>query len=227
MIKPIQLLILLITLSSCATLKDQAKSGELLGKCKYSLDNIAVENIAFDKLIQLAAMAKEIDFKNPGSEVLPLLNEIRKMNFDVDFSELDIKATIGIENPNPLPVVLDSIAFDAFLDGNEVVHVTSAGSNVNVPANGKGQVDAIMTMPTTYKLKKLLAAESINLKGKAWLKIELIKGFPVTVPFKFDVDRKIPREEIQTLIDAQKEKIVEALVKKLLKGNALDFLKKL
>ena len=211
---------------SCASLDDQIKSRELLGKCKYELKRVDVENLDFDKMIDVANSAKQIDFKNPDKDVvLPLLKDIKDLNFDVNFSTLDFATTIGVTNPNAHPVILDSLVFDAFMDQTKVTNVIHDGV-LNIPANSEGELNLIFAMPTDYKLKNLLEAENVNLRGKIWLKIELIKGLPITIPFPFDVKQKIPREQIQAMIDDQKKKVVEKVVKELAGDKVNDILKK-
>lgn len=220
-----KLCVLLIFLTACSTLKDQAKSRQLLEKCEFSFERIAVEEIEFDQLVKIVDLAKEVDYKNPGKEVFPLLNEIRKLNFDLNFSTLDIKTTIGVTNPNMHEVILDSIVFDAFLDDTRVANVIHDGTLIIEP-NSKGELDAIVSIPTKFKLKKVLNAQEFNLKGKVWLRIELIKGWPVTVPLRFDITRPLPKEQIKELIDDQKKKVALRLAKEILEGKAKNFLDK-
>lgn len=219
-------LISLVFLAACASLKDQAKSRELLSKCEYSLERIAIEQIEFDDLVKIAGLAKEVNFKNPGKEVIPLLNEVRKLNFDINFKTLDLTTTVGVTNPNAHKVVVDSIALDGFLDGIRVANVIHDGKAVEVPANTKGEIDLILALPTSYKLDKVLKAEELNLQGKVWLKIELIQGLPITIPFKFNVTKEVPREEIQKLIDEQKNKVLKKVLKELVGGGLNDLLDK-
>jgi len=223
--RSLYLILFILILSGCASLKDQAKSRELLAKCKYSLDRVDVENIDFDQIIRLASNAKEINFKKPGKEVIPFLKEIKDLNFDVDFTTLDFKTTIGVDNPNAHDVILDSLVFDAFFDGIKVTNVIHDGP-LKIGPKSKGNLDLIFAMPTSYKLKKVMQAETVNLKGRIWLKIELIKGLPFTIPFNFDVKQKVPREQIQKMIDDQKEKVVAKVVKELAGQKAKDLLKK-
>jgi len=214
-----------LLLSSCASLDDQVKSRELLAKCQYELKRVEVENLDFDKMIDVANAAKQVDFRNPGKEALPLLKDIKDLNFDVNFSTLDFALTIGVKNPNPLQVILDSLVFDTYMDDIKVTNVIHDGP-MNVAAQSEGELRLIFAMPTSYKLKNLTAAENVNLRGRIWLKIELIKGLPFTIPFNFDVKQKIPREQIQQMIDDQKKKVVEKIVKELAGDKATDLLKK-
>jgi LEA14-like dessication related protein len=214
-----------LCLHSCASLDDQIKSRELLGKCQYELKRVEVENLDFDKMIEVANSAKQIDFKNPDKEVVPLLNDIKNLNFDVNFSTLDFATTIGVKNPNAHPVILDSLVFDAFMDDIKVTNVIHDGV-LNIPANSEGELRLVFAMPTSYKLKNLLAAENVNLQGKVWLKIELIKGLPITIPFPFNVKQKIPREQIQAMVDDQKKKVVEKIVKELAGDKVNSIIKK-
>jgi len=215
----------ILIFSGCASISDQVKSRELLGKCTYDLKRVDVENIDFDEIVRLANSAKEINFKKPGKEVVPLLKDIKDLKFDVDFSNLDFVATMGVTNPNPHQVILDSLYFDAYLDDTNIVRVIHDGI-LNVGPNSEGEMRLIFSMPTSYKLKKVLAAENVVLKGKIWLKIEFIKGLPFTIPFPFSVKQKVPREQIQKAIDAQKEKVKKRILKEIGGDKAKDLLKK-
>lgn len=220
------LFILVLIAQSCASLDDQIKSRELLAKCQYELKRVEVENLDFDKMIDMANSAKQIDFKNPDKEVvLPLLKDIKDLKFDLNFATLDFETTIAVKNPNAHPVILDSLVFDAYMDQTKVTNVIHDGI-LNVPANSEGELNLIFALPTTYKLKNVVEAETLNLQGKVWLKIELIKGLPVTIPFPFNVKQNIPREQIQAMIDAQKKKVVEKVVKEVAGDKVNDLLKK-
>ncbi|NNE55373.1 MAG: hypothetical protein HKN32_05095, partial [Flavobacteriales bacterium] len=208
----------LVVFSGCSSLKDQAKSRELLAKCEYTLEDVAVENISFTQVIELIETAKEVDWKDPDPEILPLLNEIRKLNFELDFQELDFQAAIGIYNPNDHEVVVDSLYFDAFLDESKIARVHHNTSMLISP-NSNSVIETTMTVAKGIKLKKVRKAEEIQLRGKVWLKIELLKDYPVTLPMKFDVSRPVPREEINALIDEQKRIVVAKIVKELLSGG--------
>jgi LEA14-like dessication related protein len=212
-------------LQSCASLDDQIKSRELLAKCQYELKQVDVENLDFDQMINVANAAKQIDFKNPGKDVIPLLRDIKDLKFDVNFSTLDFATTIGVKNPNAHPVILDSLVFDAYMDDIKVTNVIHDGV-LNIPANSESELRLIFAMPTSYKLKNLIEAENVNLQGKVWLKIELIKGLPITIPFPFNVKQKIPREQIQAMIDDQKKKVVEKVVKELAGEKVNSIIKK-
>lgn len=219
-------MLVMLFFTGCASLDDQVKSRELLAKCQYELKRVDVENLDFDKMIDVANAAKQVDFKNPDKkEVLPLLKDIKDLNFDVNFSTLDFALTIGLKNPNPHQVILDSLVFDTYMDDIKVTNVIHDGP-MNVAAQSEGEMRLIFAMPTSYKLKNLMAAENVNLRGRIWLKIELIKGLPFTIPFNFDVKQKIPREQIQQMIDEQKKKVVEKVVKELAGDKANELLKK-
>jgi LEA14-like dessication related protein len=215
-----------IFLTGCASLDDQVKSRELLAKCQYELKRVDVENLDFDKMIEVANAAKQVDFKNPDKkEVLPLLKDIKDLNFDVNFSTLDFALTIGVKNPNNHQVIMDSLVFDTYMDNIKVTNVIHDGP-MNIAAQSSGEMMLIFAMPTSYKLKDLMASENVNLRGRIWLKIELIKGLPFTIPFNFDVKQKIPREQIQQMIDEQKKKVVEKVVKELAGDKANEIIKK-
>ncbi len=219
-------LLLTIFLVGCASLNDQMKSRELLAKCQYELKKVELENFNFDKMIEVTNAAKQIDFNNPSiNDVKPLLKDIKDLNFNLNFSTLDFALTIGVKNPNPIPIQVDSLVFDAFMDQTKVTNVIHDGP-MNIGAQSESELRLIFAMPTSYKLKNLTEAENINLKGRIWLKIELIKGLPFTLPFNFDVKQEIPREQIQQQIDAQKKKVVEKIVKVLAGDKVGDLLKK-
>ena len=213
----------ILLLTGCATISDQVKSRELLAKCKYDLKKVEVENLDFDQIIRLASSAKEINFKKPSKDLIPLLKEIKDLKFDLNFSTLDFVSTMSVTNPNPHEVILDSLFFDAYLDETYVVQAIHDGT-LNIPANSEGEMRLLFSMPTDFKLKKILDAENMVLKGKVWLKLELIKGLPITVPFPFNVKQKVPREQIQKAIDAQKEKVKKRIIKELGGGKIKDIL---
>ena len=219
------LLIVILSISGCASLKDQVKSRELLAKCEYRLSDISVEKINFDQMVKLVNSAKEVDFKNPGKEVLPLLQEIKDLNFDINFTTLDFEANLNVKNPNAHPVVMDSVQFDAFLDDQFIMKAAN-GSRLDILAKSEGAMPIMLNVPTDVNLKKVVKSENIRMKGRVWLRIELIKGLPITLPFNFDVKQKVPREELQKVIDAQKKKMMERMVKELAGGKVKDLLKK-
>lgn len=219
-------LIALTLFASCSSLKDQAKSRELLAKCEYSLEDIGIENIKFSEVIQIVETAKEVNWKEPNPDIRPLLNDIRKMNFELDFKQLDIQANIGIYNPNEHEVVLDSIYFDAYFDDVKVGRVNHSAS-VSIPKASQNVVETNLRLAKGIKLRKIQQAEEIHLRGKVWLKIELAKGFPVTLPVKFDVSKPVPRDQINGIIDEQKKKVVAKIVKEILKGGFKNLLDKL
>ena len=126
-----------------------------------------------------------------------------------------------VTNPNSHEVILDSLYFDAHLDDTYVAQVIHDGI-LNIPAHSKGEMDLIFSLPTRYKLQKVLEAENVVFKGKVWLKLELVKGVPITIPLPFNVKQKVPKDQIQKSIDEQKEKVK----KKILKAVGQDKLKK-
>lgn len=208
------LLLAMLLLSGCASISDQVKSRELLAKCSYDLKRVDVENIDFDNIIQVANSAKEINFKKPGKDAIPVLKDIKDLKFDVNFSTLDFAATMGVNNPNPHEVILDSLYFDAYLDGTYVIQVIHDGP-LRVGPNSSGDMRLIFSMPTEYKLKKVLEAENVVLKGKIWLKIEIIKGLPFTIPFPFNVKQKLPEDQLKNAIDEQKQIVKKKIIKEL------------
>lgn len=209
--------ILLVVFSACASLSDQAKSRELLAKCEYELKDVKVENIDFNRIIRMANSAKEINYQNPGKDVLPLLKDIKDLKFDVDFTTLDLEALIAVNNPNMHPVILDSLVMDVFVDETLVTNVIHDG-HTEIAPNSIGEMNFIFALPTDYKLKRLQEAEFINLRGRIWLKIELIKGLPFTIPFNVDVKQRVPREQLNELVKKQKQKMAEKIVKELTGG---------
>ncbi len=217
--------ILFILLISGCAISDQVKSRELLAKCEYSLKHVQVESIDFDQMIRLVNGAKEVDFKNPGKDVLPLLKEIKDLKFDVNFTTLDFASTLAIKNPNAHEVILDSIQFEAFLD-QQFVAKGGNGSRLNVPAKSEGETTIMLSIPSKINLKEVVKSEVVNIKGRVWLKLELIKGLPITLPFNFNVKQNVPREQIQKLIDTQKEKVVTKVVKELAGDKVKGLLKK-
>lgn len=223
--KIVTFLISLLLFCSCASLKDQVKSRELLAKCTYELKRVDVESIDFDKMIELSNSAKKVDFKNPDKSVIPLLKEIKDQKFELNLAKLDFEAVIGVTNPNSHEVILDSLFVNAFLDNTKFANVIHDGPMVIQP-NSEGELKVIVAMPTTYRIKNILDAENIVLKGKVWLKIELIKGLPFTIPFEFEVKEKVPREQIQKMVDEQKEKVVKKIVKELAGDKAKNLLDK-
>ena len=226
MIQRIFLFLTPIVFLSCASLKDQSKSRELLAKCEYSLEEISIKKIEFDDLVRIVGLAEQVNFKNPGKELLPLINEIRKMNFDLNFNTLDLNATINITNPNTHKVIMDSVVMDVYLDETKITSLVHNGSDVHIPPNESGSFDVLVQIPTSFKLQKVLKAEYTNLKGKIWLKVELIKGLPLTIPFRFNVSREIPHEKIQEKIHEQKQIIITKILNELTTGGVRNILDK-
>ena len=132
----------------------------------------------------------------------------------VQLSIRDFEANLNVKNPNAHPVIMDSIQFDAFLDDQYIMKGAN-GNRLNIAANSSGVAPIILNIPTDVNLKKVIEAEKIRMKGKVWLKIELIKGLPITLPFNFDVKQNVPRDDLQALIDKQKKKMMERMVKEL------------
>jgi hypothetical protein len=202
---------LLLLIVSCASLSDQAKSRELLAKCKYDLKKVDLENIDFNNIITLVNSAKDIDINKPGN-IVDLAKDIKDLKFDLNHKTLEFRTFLQVTNPNPHEVIMDKLYFDTYFDQAYLTRVDH-DKHVEIKPNSTGTLELLFVVPTDVKLRQVLNSENVILDGRIWLRIELIKGLPFTIPFDFKVKQQIPREQIQAAIDKQKEKAKDQVLK--------------
>jgi LEA14-like dessication related protein len=202
---------LLLLIYSCASLSDQAKSRELLAKCKYDLKKVDLENIDFSNIITLANSAKDIDINKPDN-IVDLAKDIKDLKFDLNHKRLELRTFIQVNNPNPHEVIMDKLYFDTFFDQAYLMRVDHDKHMVIAP-NSTGTLELLFVVPTDMRLREIMKAENVVLDGRIWLKIEFIKGLPFTIPFDFKVKQRIPKEQIQAAIDKQKDKAKDQVLK--------------
>ena len=220
-------LFLVLLITSCSSLRREIKSRELLGKCQYELKEVHVKTLDFAPIISFNNSSKKINTEKVTiADLLLLLDQVRKGGFSLKFDKLQMDAIVEIKNPNDKEVILDSMSFDCFLDENFLMKIGHNQHSV-VPPLSSGLTKMQFDVPLKMSLNDILNAQEVTVKGKAWLKMNITKKRSVTLPVPVKITKAIPREEIQTKINQEKERLIKSLIEKAKKDPKVDDLKKL
>lgn len=207
----VALFALSFTLIGCASMKDSVKARKMLEKCSYELTEIQLDIIDFESTISFDNESKKINVNNPGKEALNLIKEIKNGDFSLDLSQLRFTAVIKITNPNTSEVELDSLKLKTYLDDAFLVDVRHLEHSIIAP-NTSVLTNVAIALPTAFPVKELFQAEDMVLKGKVWLNLMITKNNRITLPVPISVRKKIPREEINSAIQEEKEKKTKELL---------------
>lgn len=199
--------------SACA-ISDSVRARELLTKCEYKITNLELKTLDFAPRIALNN-GKKLSVKKPAlKKLLPVVNQIRKGNFDLELQNLDFIATLEIKNPTDHQVELDSLFLNGFLDEKKMAKVQRNEHTV-VPAKEKRSTQFTVSLPTKFPFNKIWKAKEISLEGKLWLDLMLTKETRISVPIPVSLSKEIPREEIKKLMQAKKSEYAHQLLKNL------------
>ncbi len=210
---------------SCSSMKESVKARKMLEKCGYSLQEVQLDLIDFGSTISFDNSNNKLDISSPGSEILTLLDDIRKGSFSLDLSKLSFNAVIQITNPNDVEVALDSLKMKTYLDDSFLVDVRHLEHTI-IPPNSSVNTNVGITLPSAFPLKQLFVAEDMVLKGKIWLNLNLTKNTNVTLPVPISLRKEIPREEINQAIVDEKDKKIKELIEYATSNKAKDKLLK-
>lgn len=221
----------ILLLDGCSSLRESIKSRELLGKCEYELKEVRVRTLDFAPVITFDNSTKKINVEQPtAAELLLLADRIRKGDFNLSIKKLSMDAIVEVDNPNEQEVILDSMFYDCFLDETYLMKIGHYEHSV-IPPRSVSDTRMTFDVPLNTPLKNIINAQDVVVKGKVWLRLKLTKKTEVTLPVPVKVKRAIPREQINARIEKEKERIINDLIKKLEKeagGNKVkDGIKKL
>lgn len=203
---------LFLLMSGCA-LSESVRARKLLGNCQFALERVDLSLLSIAPTIRFEEKGKKISVENPPvKELLALIPQISKGEFKIDLSELKLKPVIAVDNPNDVPVILDSMVYDVFLDEGFLMKAEH-NKTARIPANKTGNVVVDLSIPVDIPIVELVEAKEIVFKGTAYLKLNISSKKTVTLPVPVNVSRDIPREKIYAKIEEEKEKVVKELLK--------------
>lgn len=207
-------LTLIILGTSCSSLREAAKSRELLGKCTYELKEVHVKTLEFAPILKFDNSSKKINSESVSTQdLIKLLDQIVKGQFSLNLDKLQMDALVEIKNPNAKEVILDSMMYDCFLDETYLMKIGHYQHKV-VPASSSALTNMQFDVPLNIPLQKVINAQEVVVKGKVWLRVKYSKNREITLPIPVKVKHPIPREEIQAKIDKEKERLIKELAKK-------------
>ncbi len=223
-----QTLLILITfmLSGCA-LSDSVRARTMLQNCNFAIQRVDLSILKFAPTIEFSDKGKTVNVNNPPvAELLKLIPQITKGEFDLDFSKITLQPRIAVDNPNELPVILDSMVYEVFLDDAFLMNAEH-NNRVTIPAKKSGFVTVDLTIPTSIPLNEMIEAKTVTLKGKAYLKLNITSKKSITFPVPIDVTQDVPRDQINAKLDKEKERLVSQLLKSVKNKGAKNILKSL
>ncbi len=221
-IKLLSLSILLLG-TGCA-LSHSIRARTLLQNCGFEFERVDLAVLDIAPFVRFDGKTEKVSVENPPvTELLGVIPEITRGEFSLDFSELKFSPQFSVNNPNDQEVVLDSMAFEVYLD-DAYLMTASHEQRVTIPAKQKDFFTVTINVPTDLPLSELIEAEKIRIKGTAFIKLDITPSKSVTLNVPIDLSKDIPRDQINAKINEEKEKIVAELLSKVQNRGAKSVL---
>lgn len=219
------ILMLVVLMANCSSLKQSLQARKLLGNCKYELKEIRLKSFDFSPVISFNNGDRKINIEEVKiTELLLLLDQIRKGEFSFSLKELKFDALVEIENPNGQKVILDSLGLELFLDDSFLLNLAH-DKNLIIPSKSKAISTIACNLPLNFSLNKLLEAKEFTLDGNAFMKVDFTKSLSKEVALPIKLTREIPRGQINEAIAQQKEQILKTLLEKTKRNPQMKKLK--
>lgn len=212
--KLLSLFLISILLIGCS-LWGSINARKLLANCRYELKSIDVEIAKFRGAFFLNGGKTKVKLSDGVSILKDHWSDLKAGRFNLDFSKVKLNAHLQIENPNDQYVVVDSLVLDAFMqEGDAFTRITHEQS-IEIPAGESAQTHFTFKIPLEMNLLELMDQEKIRFQGTVWSKLKLVDGFSTTIPLPIDFEQKVPRQQLQKQIDAQKTKMLDQVYQKI------------
>lgn len=217
----IALVVIATLVATACSLWGSINARKLLANCTFEVEGFDIEIAKFSSSFVMKDGKTKVKMQDGMSILKDHWSDIKKGQFNLDFTKMKLRAHVVVDNPNDQHVIIDSLVVDAFMEGKAFSRITHA-TVLEIPAKTKGRTSFLVDLPLDQGLIKLMDQKTIQFKGTVWSRLKITDSIEPTIPIPVEFEQKIPRGKIQKEIKKGKKKLISQSFKKIQKATGLS-----